>query len=252
MAVATKKRTRSVEPTTVVAQARRGGPRRSPRMRWETIRSLLGAVLIFLFIRTFLVEAYHIPSGSMEPTLLVGDFLFVNKAIYGAHIPLTSINLPAFGDPERGSIAVYRSPDARDDHPTVVKRLVGIPGDTLFMRNGVLYVNGIAQRPVAGTPPEPPLPDETNPDFVWQNRVALRNSRFGPPPAVPTRDNWGPFVVPPHHYFSLGDNRDDSKDARYYGFVPRENLRGKPLFIYLSIDFDDWRIRWDRIGKVIR
>ena len=75
---------------------------------------------------------------------------------------------------------------------------------------------------------------------------------IGPAPAQPTRDNWGPFVVPPRHYFSLGDNRDDSKDARFYGFVPRENLRGRPIFIYLSIDFDDWRLRWNRIGMLVR
>lgn len=221
-------------------------------MRWDWVKSLLGAVIIFLFIRTFLVEAYHIPSGSMEPTLLVGDFLFVNKAIYGAHVPLTDVNFPAFADPKRGSIAVYRSPDARDGHPIVVKRLVGIPGDTLYMRDGLLYVNGIAQRQGYGAPTQPAQPDFASADFDWQKRVALQHSRFGAVPAQPTRDDWGPFVVPPRHYFSLGDNRDDSKDARFYGFVPRENLRGRPIFIYLSIDFDDWRVRWSRIGMLVR
>ena len=252
MAVAAKqrKRTNPSPPTSVVAEARRGGRRAAP-VRWDTVKSILGAFVIFLFIRTFLVEAFHIPSGSMEPTLLVGDFLFVNKAIYGANIPFTSINLPAFADPKRGSIAVYMSPDARDGHPIVVKRLVGIPGDTLYMRNAVLYVNGIAQRQGFGAGAELVTPDLTSPDFDWQKRVTLAQSRFGPAPAQPTRDNWGPFVVPPRHYFSLGDNRDDSKDARFYGFVPRENLRGKPMFIYLSIDFDDWSLRWNRIGKVI-
>ncbi|HEU4643150.1 MAG TPA: signal peptidase I [Gemmatimonadaceae bacterium] len=253
MAVAAKKRnpSGSASPRNVVAAARRGGSPK-PAMRWDWVKSLLGAVVIFLFIRTFLVEAYHIPSGSMVPTLLVGDFLFVNKAVYGAHVPLTDYNLPAFSDPKRGSIAVYRSPDASDGNPTVVKRLVGIPGDTLYMRDGLLYVNGIAQRQGYGAPAEPEQPDFPSPGFDWQKRVALQHSRFGPAPAQPTRDNWGPFVVPPRHYFSLGDNRDDSKDARFYGFVPRENLRGRPIFIYLSIDFDDWRIRWNRIGMLVR
>jgi signal peptidase I len=187
----------------------------------------------------------------MEPTLLVGDFLFVNKAAYGAHVPFTNVNLPGYTEPRRGSIAIYRSPDARDGNPTVVKRLVGIPGDTLYMRGALLYVNGIAQRQGYGTPSEPPTPDMTSPDFDWQKSVALQHSRFGPPPAQPTRDNWGPLVVPSQHYFSLGDNRDDSKDARFYGFVPRENIRGKPMFIYLSLDFQDWRVRWGRIGKGI-
>jgi signal peptidase I len=251
MAVATKKRNKpgSTNSRSVVAAARGGGAR-AP-MRWDWVKSLLGAVIIFLVIRTFLVEAYHIPSGSMEPTLLVGDFLFVNKAIYGAHVPLTDYNLPAFSDPKRGSIAVYRSPDASDGHPTVVKRLVGIPGDTLYMRDGLLYVNGIAQRRGYGAL-EPAQPDFPSPEFDWQKRVALAHSRFGPAPAQPTRDDWGPFVVPPRHYFSLGDNRDNSKDARFYGFVPRENLRGKPLFIYLSVDFDDWRLRWNRIGMLVK
>lgn len=255
MAVATKKRNKpgSTNSRTVVAAARGGrGGSGAPR-RWDWVKSLIGAVIIFLVIRTFLVEAYHIPSGSMEPTLLIGDFLFVNKAIYGAHVPLTDHNLPAFSDPKRGSIAVYRSPDARDGHPIVVKRLVGIPGDTLYMRGGQLYVNGIAQRRGYGAEAfEPAQPDFAIADFDWQKRVSLAHSRFGPAPAQPTRDNWGPFVVPPRHYFSLGDNRDNSKDARFYGFVPRENLRGKPLFIYLSIDFDDWRVRWGRIGMLVR
>jgi signal peptidase I len=248
--VATKTRKQGgAKPKNVVAAAR--GKSRSSVVRWETIKSILGAVLIFLFIRTFLVEAYHIPSGSMEPTLLVGDFLFVNKAIYGPHIPLTNVSLPAYAEPRRGSIAIYRSPDSRDGHPTVVKRLVGIPGDTLYMRGGLLYVNGIAQRQGYGAPSQPAIPDESSPDFEWQKRAALQDSRFGPPPAQPTRDNWGPLVIPPSHFFSLGDNRDDSKDARFYGFVPRENIRGKPMFIYLSIDFQDWRVRWGRIGKGI-
>jgi signal peptidase I len=251
MAVATKKRKQNGTKKNVVAEARRSGSRSSARISRETIKSIVGAVLIFLFIRTFLVEAFHIPSGSMEPTLLVGDFLFVNKAIYGAHVPFTHLNLPAFADPKRGSVAIYMSPDARDGHPIVVKRLVGIPGDTLYMRNATLYVNGIAQRQGFGTPAELPMPDEASPDFDWQKSIALVGSRFGPPPAQPTRDNWGPLVVPPRHYFSLGDNRDDSKDARFYGFVPRENIRGKPMFIYLSLDFADWSVRWNRIGKGI-
>lgn len=264
MAVPTKRKTQGdIDPKNVVAAARRGGGRRAPLPRWDTIKSILGAVIIFLVIRTFLVEAYHIPSGSMEPTLLVGDFLFVNKVVYGAHVPFTSVNLPGFSDPTRASVAVYESPSqARlrpelripgDLTPVVVKRLVGTPGDTLYMRGGLLYVNGAAQ-PTDSVSGLRPLGwvDGPDPSFDWQKKYEIANSRFGPPPARPTHDDWGPFVVPPLHYFSLGDNRYNSVDARYYGFIPRANIRGRPMFIYLSIDFDDWRVRWGRIGEGIR
>ena len=246
----------------VVAAARGGSAKRSPFISRETLKSIIGAVMIFLVIRTFLVEAYHIPSGSMEPTLLVGDFLFVNKAVYGAHVPFTSVNLPGFSDPARNSVAVYESPSQErlrpelripnDLTPVVVKRLVGTPGDTLYMRDGLLYVNGDSQPRPAGEALKPlGWVDGPDPSFDWQKEYEIRNSRFGPPPQVPTHDNWGPFVIPPAHYFSLGDNRYNSVDARYYGPIPRENIRGRPMFIYLSIDFDDWRVRWGRIGDGI-
>ena len=243
MAVAEKKR-RSTGSKTVVAEARGKTPRASRR---ELFRSILGAALIFLFIRTFFIEAFRIPSGSMEPTLLVGDFLFVNKLAYGPHIPFTNINLPGYSEPKRGEIAVYRSPDASDGHPTVVKRIVGLPGDTLHMRSALLHVNGIAQRQGYGA--DVGLAQDTyDPAFVWQRQYALGRSRFGGAPATPTHDNWGPIVVPANHFFTLGDNRYNSKDARYYGFVPRENLRGRPLFIYFSIDWESFDARWSRIG----
>lgn len=238
----------------VVAEAR--GARKQPASRafWDTTKSLLGIVIIFLILRTFLIEAYRIPSGSMQPTLLIGDFLFVNNLAYGPHIPFTHINLPGYADPPRGKVAIYQSPDASDGNPIVVKRIVGVPGDTLYMRNGLLYVNGVA-KPLPFPMVTPPIaPNEPDTAFNWQKKVVITNSRFGPPPAAPTHDNWGPFVVPPDHYFSMGDNRYDSKDARYYGFVPRANIRGKPMFIYFSIDYVglfDWRIRWGRMGKGI-
>jgi len=246
----------------VVAAARAGGSKRTPWISRLALKEIIGAVIIFLVIRTFLVEAYHIPSGSMEPTLLVGDFLFVNKAVYGAHIPFTNVNLPGFSDPARNSVAVYQSPsqarlrpELRNGlplQPIVVKRLVGTPGDTLYMREGLLYVNGDAE-PRPGGEALKPLgwEDAPDPSFSWQQSYEITGSRFGPPPEQPTHDDWGPIVIPPKHYFSLGDNRYNSVDARYYGPIPRENIRGKPMFIYLSIDFADWRVRWGRIGDGI-
>ena len=237
---------------------------------WENFKSILGALAIFLVLRAFLVEAYRIPSGSMIPTLLVGDWLFVNKAIYGAHVPFSRASLPAYREPKRGDVVVFVSPyqgdeaaQGRDPTPTLVKRLVGTPGDTLHMRNALLYVNGIAQRQGFGanTPaPDPGMANEVNPLFDWQKKVGLKSSRFGAAPAQPTHDNWGPLVVPPQRLFMMGDSRYNSKDSRYWGFVPRENVRGKPLFVYYSYNADDsdrplpmlTDIRWSRIGHWIK
>ena len=236
---------------------------------WENFKSIAGALAIFLLLRAFLIEAYRIPSGSMIPTLLVGDWLFVNKAIFGAHVPFTHTNLPAYREPRRGDVVVFVSPfqpdedtAGRDPTPTLVKRLVGTPGDTLFMRKGVLYVNGIAQRQGYGTAPStnPDLANSVDQLFDWQKKVQLRSSRFGAAAAQPNHDNWGPLVVPPHRLFMMGDSRYNSKDSRYWGFVPRENVRGKPLFVYYSYNADDsdrplpmlTDIRWGRIGHWIK
>jgi signal peptidase I len=252
------------------AQKARPVSHQSPlRILWENFKSIVGALAIFLVLRAFLVEAYRIPSGSMIPTLLVGDWLFVNKAIYGAHVPFSGVSLPAYRDPRRGDVVVFVSPYQSDEAgrgndptPTLVKRLVGTPGDTLYMRNAVLYVNGIAQRQGFGTSPtaNPEVANAVDPLFDWQKKVGLKASRFGAAPAQPTHDNWGPFVVPPSRLFMMGDSRYNSKDSRYWGFVPRENVRGKPLFVYYSYNADDsdrplpmlTDIRWSRIGHWIR
>jgi signal peptidase I len=252
------------------AQKARPVSHQSPlRILWENFKSIVGALAIFLVLRAFLVEAYRIPSGSMIPTLLVGDWLFVNKAIYGAHVPFSSASLPAYRDPRRGDVVVFVSPYQSDEAgrgndptPTLVKRLVGTPGDTLYMRSAVLYVNGIAQRQGFGTSPtaNPEAANAVDPLFDWQKKVGLKASRFGAAPAQPTHDNWGPFVVPPSRLFMMGDSRYNSKDSRYWGFVPRENVRGKPLFVYYSYNADDsdrplpmlTDIRWSRIGHWIR
>lgn len=240
-----------------------------PRLRtlWENFKSIVGALAIFLVLRAFLIEAYRIPSGSMIPALLVGDWLFVNKAIYGAHVPFTSTSLPAYREPKRGDVVVFVSPYqadeaqyGRDPTPTLVKRLVGTPGDTVYMRKGVLYVNGIAQRQGYGAQEQDPaMANSVDPLFDWQKKAGLKSSRFGGAPAQPTHDDWGPLVVPPRKLFMMGDSRYNSKDSRYWGFVSRENVRGKPLFVYYSYNADDsdrplpmfTDIRWSRIGHWI-
>jgi signal peptidase I len=258
----------------VVSQARRGKKKSGGgggRAVWENVKSLAGAVLIYLVINTFLIAAYRIPSGSMIPTLLVGDWLFVNRAIYGPHIPFTNTHLPSISEPKRGEVVVFVSPYQPDEAqigndptPTLVKRMVGAPGDTLYMRQGMLYVNGIAQRQgfAAQARPTPgsSQPDESSELMDWQHRVELKQSRFGAAPARPTHDNWGPLLIPSGFYFMMGDNRYESKDSRYWGMVPRENVRGRPMFVYYSYRADDsdrplpfiTDIRWGRIGTRIR
>jgi len=234
------------------------------RRFWENFKALLSALLFFIFLRTFIVEAYRIPSGSMIPSLLSGYWLFVNKLVYGPHIPFTDINLPGYDNPERSDVVVFKSPPQSDQPwdptPTLVKRLVGMPGDTVFMRGALLHVNGIPQRQGFAAAADENSFDSIDPLFDWQKRVGLAASRFGAAPAQPTHDNWGPIVVPAGHYFMMGDSRYNSKDSRYWGFVPRENVRGQPMFVYYSYNADDsdrplpfiTDIRWGRIGDWIR
>ncbi len=265
--MAKKRPSKGSAPKNAVAAARAGGggPRFDSRKLWETFKSLSATIAIFLILRTFLVEAYRIPSGSMIPSMLIGDWLFVNKLRYGPHLPFTRINLPGYADPERGEIVVFISPPQMDQPwdptPILVKRLIGMPGDTIYSRDGVVHINGVPQRQgygaasAAGSPP-----DVTDPMFGWQQRIAVTGSRFGEPPAQPTLDDWGPLLIPEGHFWMMGDNRYNSKDSRYWGVVPRENVRGRPLFVYYSWNADDsdrplpffTDIRWSRIGHVIR
>ena len=235
------------------------------RSLWELVKSVAGALLIYLVVNTLFVAAYRIPSGSMIPTLLVGDWLFVNKLVYGPHIPFTTTSLPGYADPQRGEVIVFESPyqadNAPDYTPTLVKRMVGMPGDTIYMRKGLLYVNGIAQRQGFGINNPAAMAGAETPDpaFEWQHKFELRNSRFGAAPARPSHDDWGPLLIPSSHYMMLGDNRYESKDSRYWGLVPRENIRGRPIFVYYSYHADDsdrplpfiTDIRWGRIGTRI-
>jgi signal peptidase I len=232
---------------------------------WENIKAVVWTLAIFLLIRTFLFEAYRIPSGSMIPTLLVGDWLFVNKLAYGPHLPGTDINLPGYADPKRGDVVVFVSPDQidqpEDPNPVLVKRCVAVAGDTIWMRDGLLYVNGMPQK--QGFPASENVKGDgtfSHPLFAWQQPFEVRGTRAGEPAATPTLDNWGPMIVPAAHLFMLGDNRYDSKDGRYWGFVPRENVRGRPSFVYYSYNADDsdralpflTDIRWGRLGTMIR
>lgn len=231
----------------------------------ENIRAIAWTLAIFLLIRTFLFAPYRIPSGSMIPTLLVGDWLFVNKLVYGPHVPYTNFRLPGYAEPKRGDVVVFISPEQfdqpEDPHPILVKRLMAVEGDTVHMRGGMFHLNGEPQ-PQPAAMNENPRSDGsfTDPLFQWQKPHEIVGSRHGEPPSVPTLDDWGPLVIPEGYLFMLGDNRYNSKDGRYWGLVPRENVRGRPSFVYYSFRSGDsdrilpflTDVRWGRIGSAIR
>ena len=237
--------------------------RSAGRLFWDWAKSFIIAVGLFVILRTFLVEAFKIPTGSMERTLLVGDFLLVNKAVYGAEIPFVRRRLPAIENPRRGDVIVFEFPDTiphdRSEYNSrfFVKRLIGLPGDTLEMRDGQLYLNGVAQgeRYVTRTDPDA---DFSGQDFDWQRTYLVRRAEARPG-YHPSRNNWGPLTVPDRKYFVLGDNRDNSYDSRYWGFVPDSLVKGRPLIVYYSYEHDlnrrlPWltSIRWERLGERIR
>lgn len=229
-------------------------PTPPPRSLREWFRFSLITLLFLLLVRGLALEAFSIPTSSMENTLLVGDFLLVNKVVYGARIPGTGIRFPPFRDPGRGEIIVFRPP--HDRARNYVKRVAGVPGDTLLMKGKVLVRNG---RPVR----EPHAlhrhrgGDAVHPDMRWQSDFL---AAAGPlHPYAPSRDNWGPLIVPEDSYFVLGDNRDNSEDSRYWGFVPRSDVMGTPWMVYLSFEPGTdsgeslWsRIRWQRVGRRIQ
>jgi signal peptidase I len=215
----------------------------------EWVKSIAIALVIWFFLRALLVEAFRIPSGSMENTLLIGDFLFVNKALYGAEIPIVNKRLPAFREPERLDIVIFESPVERGTN--VVKRLVGMPGDTLAMESNVLLVNGESLDEPYVIPGEPGSDHEDPRMRAWQVRYLVRRDQRT---YRPTLQNWGPIVVPPDSFFVMGDNRDNSYDSRYWGFLGRDRISGRPLLIYYSYDRDGvlplpflTSIRWQRI-----
>jgi signal peptidase I len=199
------------------------GSKSKSRLR-ENIEAILLAIVLALFIRTFIVQAFKIPSGSMEDTLLIGDHILVNKFIYGIRIPFSNKTIIPVSEPERGDIVVFEYPhDLKVDY---IKRVVGIPGDVVESRNKVVYVNG-----------QP----ENNNHAVHKDGFIL--------PGV--RDNFGPITVPADSLFVMGDNRDRSNDSRFWRFVNYRHLRGKAFLIYWSWDKQDFGVRWRRIGDLI-
>jgi signal peptidase I len=231
----------------------------------ETFRTVIYAVLIALVIRTFAYEPFNIPSGSMKPTLLIGDYLFVSKFSYGYSRYSFPFSPPLFDGrifgamPERGDVAVFRKPTG--DHEDYIKRIVGLPGDTIQVIGGILHINGVAvQRRqiedfVDSTGDKYFQYIETLPNGV-EHHILEKSDGFA-------YDNTEPFVVPEGHFFAMGDNRDNSRDSRTseVGFVPMENLVGRAEFLFLSADgtaewLKPWTwftaIRYERLFEAVR
>jgi len=219
---------------------------RPPSWRYW-MHSVAGALLLFAFLRGLVVQVYGIRSGSMQPTLLVGDYVVASNTLFGAAIPFTSRRLPALRSPRAGDVVVYRPAGyvpARDH----IKRIVGAPGDTVQMVRGRIYRNGTplrepyTQRTDAD---DVPLPAEGPYNFQWQRAVLSR--AVDRAAYAPTRDSWGPLVVPAGRYLMLGDYRNGSVDSRHTGFVPRNEIRGKILAVHWSQSGS--AVRWSRIGN---
>jgi signal peptidase I len=187
------------------------------------LSSVVLALLVVIPVRTFAIQGYHIPSGSMEKTLLIGDVLFADKITFGPKIPFThGARLPGFRKPQPGDIVIFRSPRENRD---LIKRCVAVEGQVVEMRAKQLFVDG--------EPVDEPYVQHTDPNYD------------------PWRDDFGPFKVPKGHIFVLGDNRDNSKDSRFLGPIPLENVIAKARIIYFSIDTRTWRPRLWRIGKLL-
>jgi signal peptidase I len=240
---------------------------------WEQVTTLGIAILIALFVRQFVIEPFRIPSGSMFPTLLIGDHLFVNKFIYGAKIPFSDIRLPGIREPERGEVVVFtvarrgahtfpadRKPNlAREEF---IKRIIGLPGDEIDFRGGTYYVNGTAIE----SEPLDEIFESPEGELLDVGLVSLDSREFrvldNPYRSGPSA-TW-PIHVEEGRYFMLGDNRDHSKDSRVWGTVRKAELKGPAFILYWSWNFNGswsqvinpmtwWSVekRWDRIGSLV-
>jgi len=193
----------------------------------EYAEAIIVALVLALFIRTFVVQAFKIPSGSMEPTLEIGDHILVNKFIYGIKLPFTSISLLPLGNPKRGEVIVFIYP--LDTSKDFIKRVVAVEGDTVKIVNKKLYINGAEV-------------DDSHAAYKENTIFAAE---------IQKRDNFGPVTVPKGHLFVLGDNRDRSLDSRFWGFVPLKDVRGKAFMIYWSWNGQETTLRWKRIGQLV-
>jgi len=219
----------------------------------EWIEPFLIAAVVALFIRQFVVEAFKIPSGSMIPTLLIGDHLLVNKFIYGPRIPFTDTRFFTWEQPKRGDVIVFKYPE--NESKDFIKRVVGLPGDKIEIKDGVLFVN---DQPVKVKELGVYDSDDQRLGPPYYQKPRLLQEQLGSVShqILYLRDqsgyNFGPILVPKNSIFAMGDNRDNSQDSRVWGFVKENKILGKALIIYWSWDGNDRWVRWERIGSLIK
>jgi len=206
-------------------------------------RSFFPVLLLVFLLRSFFFEPYRIPSGSLLPTLNIGDFILVNKYHYGVRLPVIHTKIIPIDEPKRGDIIVFRwPPNPRVDF---IKRVIGTPGDKISYVDKILYVNGIKMPQIGlNTVPDDNTHVEKEEDLSGVKHLIYENSaRMG--------EDFHDIIVPMGMYFVMGDNRDDSADSRYWGFVPDKDIIGKAKYIWMSWDSDNTTVRWKRIGNVI-
>lgn len=194
----------------------------------ENIEAIVLAIILALFIRTFIVQAFKIPSGSMKQTLQIGDHILVNKFIYGVKLPFILTTIIPFKEPHRADIVVFKYPE--DPSKDFIKRVIGVAGDVVECHNKHLLVN---HKPI-------------DHDYgVYTDSRTI-------PGQIQPRDNFGPLVVPEKSIFVMGDNRDHSYDSRFWGFVNLKSVKGKAFMIYWSWDKENFGVRWGRIGQMLK
>jgi signal peptidase I len=215
----------------------------------EYAHSFFPVLFVVMILRSFIVEPFRIPSGSMMPTLLIGDFILVNKFTYGVRLPVVNTKVAEVGTPQRGDIVVFRFP--QDPSIDYIKRIVGLPGDRIAYYNKQLYVNGQAiQQTRVGDYVG------TGKGMTMTGAVLLNEELTGVAHDILIREGQpsvqGEFTVPAGNYFVMGDNRDNSNDSRYWGTVPEGNLVGKAFLIWMNWDWDNGGVAFDRLGSSLR
>lgn len=219
-----------------------------PSVLIEYARSFFPILLLVLLLRSFLAEPFRIPSGSEKPELLIGDFIVANKFSYGIRLPVVHKKIISIGEPKRGDIVVFLWP--RDPSTYFIKRVIGLPGDVISYKDKVLTINGqLAPQTLLGKQTDQDGANEKWPVLLKrENLLSVQHDIYLRPDQFATDFS---VYVPPGNYFVMGDNRDNSLDSRYWGFVPEKDLIGKAMWVFFSWDNEQHRVRWNRLGMRI-